>query len=164
MKKYFPKKDRRANRSKAFTLIELLLVIGIIATLAVVVFVALDPAKRFSDARNARRQADVETILSAVHQYIIDNKGGLPAGLSQDETMIGNSSTGCSNNYSGGCQANSDGCLDLSNSLSSYLKSIPYDSQTGSDGTTEYTIVADENGIVTVRACSAEGTEIFVSR
>jgi len=36
---------------RGFTLIELLLVIGIIATLAVVTFVALDPAKRFQDVR-----------------------------------------------------------------------------------------------------------------
>ena len=37
-------------------MIELLIVITIIVILAAAVFVALNPAKRFADARNARRQ------------------------------------------------------------------------------------------------------------
>src|ERR1700687_4340205 len=66
-----------------FTLIELLIVIIIIAALAVVVFVALNPVKRLQDARNARRATDVQSILTAIHEYIID-KASLPTGLAND--------------------------------------------------------------------------------
>lgn len=151
-----------------FTLVELLLVIGIIATLAVVVFVALDPAKRFADSRDARRTSDAETILSAVHQYIIDNKGVFPSGLTDNEEwLLGASGNYCVNNIKaaeGGCNANNNSCLDLTTPLARYLKSMPFDPKDGTMDITQYSIMKDSNGIVTVRACSAEGGNISVSR
>lgn len=144
---------------KGFTLIELLLVIGIIAVLAVVVFVALDPAKRFQDARNARRTTDVQSILSAVHQSIVDNKGALPFNTGLGEMQIGTSGSGCSLSTDS-CSASSGGaCLDLSSALSKYLKSIPTDPQSGTDAMTHYSISANADGIVTVTACDSEGGE-----
>jgi prepilin-type N-terminal cleavage/methylation domain-containing protein len=149
---------------KGFTLVELLLVIGIIATLAVVVFVALDPAKRFQDARNVRRTSDVETILNAIHQYVIDQKGAFPSGfIANNEQVLGTSESGCTNS-SGGCSAG-DACLNISTDLAKYLKAIPNDPADGSSSAnTGYSILRDANGIVTVRACNAEGSEITVSR
>jgi len=165
------KEKLNLSGNRGFTLVELLLVIGIIATLAVVVFVALDPAKRFADARDARRTSDVETILSAVHQYVIDNKGSFPAGLTVADIEQGlgvADGTGCSN-FSGGCTTQTDACLDLlsnpDSNLTKYLKTMPYDPQSGTVDDTGYTIVRDSNGLVTVRACYAEGTDyISVSR
>lgn len=153
------------RKVRGFTLVELLLVIGIIATLAVVVFVALDPAKRFRDARDARRFSDVETVLGAVHQYIIDNKGSFPPQLAQDsEQQLGTSSSGCET-YNGGCNVATGQCLNLSSDLSRYLKTIPYDPQTGAEEKTHYAIARDSNGIVTVRSCDAEGdADVSVSR
>lgn len=158
----------KRNLVSGFTLIELLLVIGIIATLAVVTFVALDPAKRFQDARDARRVSDVETILSAIHQYVIDNKGVFPDSFSEDvEQMVGTASSGCTN-YSGGCDSRVDACLDLVTNgaadLAKYLKAMPYDPQDGTAEITKYTIHRDANGLVTVRACNAEGGTISASR
>lgn len=159
------------KKLKGFTLVELLLVIGIIATLAVVAFVALDPAKRFADARDARRVSDVESILSAVHQYVIDNKGSFPPALAVNaEQTIGTGGSGCSNS-NGGCSTQADDCVNLSSDLERYLKTIPFDPNEGYEGNTFYTILLDSNGIVTVRACNAEGVddsgalvEISVSR
>ena len=54
----------KITKKSGFTLIELLVVIAIIATLATVVFVALNPVQRFSDARNSRRWNDVNTMLT----------------------------------------------------------------------------------------------------
>lgn len=65
------------QKNKGFTLIELLVVIAIIAILSAVVFVALDPATRFADARNSRRWSDVNTLLTAVHKCVVDNGGDL---------------------------------------------------------------------------------------
>ena len=54
------------SAQRGFTLIELLIVIAIIAILAGVVFVSLDPLQRFLDARDAARWTDVTAVLSAV--------------------------------------------------------------------------------------------------
>ena len=157
-------KSKLELHRQGFTLVELLLVIGIIATLAVVVFVALDPAKRFADSRDARRTSDVETILSAIHQYIIDNKGSFPSGIITDEErMLGGSNGGCVNS-SGGCNSGNEACINLLSELSPYLKNIPFDPLNGSESNTQYTVVKDGNGIITVKACSAEGGVISVSR
>lgn len=63
------------NSSKGFTLIEILIVIGIIAILAAIVIVAINPAKQFAQARNTQRESNINTILNAVGQRIADNKG-----------------------------------------------------------------------------------------
>lgn len=144
---------------KGFTLIEILLVIGIIAVLAAVVIVSLNPVQRFQDAQDARRLSDIQSILSGVSQYVIDNRGSLPSGVSTTEVQLGTASSGCDLTY-GPCSANLTYCLDMSNDLSRYLKSIPYDPSTGSDATTHYTIKADSNNIVTVTACDANDDTI----
>lgn len=68
-----------------FTLIEILIVIGIIAILAAIVLVAVNPAKNFREAANTQRSANVNAILSAINQYTIDHKGDMD-GLSLPST------------------------------------------------------------------------------
>ena len=63
---------------KGFTLIELLIVIAIIAIIAGAVLVAMNPAKRIADANNGRRWEEVNSILNAIQQYVVDNTGSLP--------------------------------------------------------------------------------------
>lgn len=155
---------RSRDSRRGFTLIEILLVIGLIAVLATVVIVALDPAKRFADARDARRLSDIQSVLSAVQQYIVDNKGALPGALDSTERQIGISGGDCDIS-AGGCRVTEASCLDLSGPLSRYLKALPYDPQLGSTETTHYSIVADANNIVTVTACnSTDPTISSVSR
>jgi len=64
-----------SSKKKGFTLIEILVVIGIMAVLATIVIIAINPAKQFAQARNADRTAGVEAILNAVGQRLADNKG-----------------------------------------------------------------------------------------
>src|SRR3989344_8814112 len=63
------------NKKAGFTLIEILVVIGIIAILAAIVIVAINPARQFAQARNTQRESDVSTILNAIGQNMVDNKG-----------------------------------------------------------------------------------------
>jgi len=66
---------KNTKKSAGFTLIEILVVIGIIAILAAIVIIAINPAKQFAQARNTQRQAGVNAVLNAVGQRIADNKG-----------------------------------------------------------------------------------------
>ncbi len=148
-------------RQKAFTLIEILLVIGMIAVLATVVFVALDPAKRFQDTRNAKRSTDAQSILSAIQTSIIDTQGTLPSGITTVEKQVGTAATGCAI-ATGGCSVvGATDCVNLSVTLAKYLKTIPQDPSGGTQALTRYSVAVDANGIVTVKACGAEGGAII---
>ncbi|MCI0564170.1 MAG: prepilin-type N-terminal cleavage/methylation domain-containing protein [Nitrososphaera sp.] len=155
---------------KAFTLIELLLVVAIIAVLAVAVFVALDPATRLKDAKDARRTSDVDSILTAIHQSIVDNKGSYPSNMpaAGTEVQLGTDAAGCAI-ATGGCAVTAAACNDLmtgTQNLAKYLKSMPIDPSGGTTYTaakTGYAVVRDTNGIVTVKACGTEGTTTISS-
>lgn len=131
---------------RGFTLIELLLVIGIIAILASIVIVAINPTKQLGDARNAQRRSDVNTILNAVYQYAIDNNGNLPSGI-PTTTALEICVTGA---------ASCNGGVDLDALTGSYLVRIPTDPQYTTGTGSDYTIVQDANGRITVTAPSTE--------
>ncbi len=60
---------------KAFTLIELLIVIAIIAVLSIVVILALNPAALLQQSRDSSRLSDLSTLNSAVNTYATDQAG-----------------------------------------------------------------------------------------
>lgn len=61
----------------AFTLIELLIVIAIIAVLATVVILSLNPAELLRQARDSNRLSDLATISEAVNLYSVSQGGSL---------------------------------------------------------------------------------------
>ena len=55
---------------RGFTLVELLIVIGILVVLATVVVLTLNPAEIFRQARDSKRVSDLETLRSAIVFYL----------------------------------------------------------------------------------------------
>ncbi|HLD17897.1 MAG TPA: prepilin-type N-terminal cleavage/methylation domain-containing protein [Patescibacteria group bacterium] len=159
----------RKDFQKGFTLIELLIVIAIIAILAAVVFVVLNPTQRFSQARNARRQSDVENIVAALKISQVDNNGSYPSAVSTLTNgkfyEIGTATTGCD----AGCttKTTEGSCVDLTAGLvtGGYLGSIPMEPTSGTASKTLYYLSKNATGTIEVGACTPElSTAISVIR
>ena len=135
---------------KGFTLIEILLVVAILAILAGLVILAINPQKQLLDARNAQRKADVSTILSAVYQYSIDNKGVMPG--SNVPTAPTAAMEVCTATVSLTCTTAT--LADLSSLISAekYLTAIPVDPAGNVTNGAGYTIQKTANGRITVSA------------
>src|ERR1019366_5657121 len=68
---------------KAFTLIELLIVIAIIAILAVVVILVLNPAQLLAQSRDSARLSDLANLTNALGLYKLDAGSGGSLGSPQ---------------------------------------------------------------------------------
>ncbi len=147
------------NTKKAFTLVELIIVIAIVAILAGAIFVAIDPARRLHETRNARRSSDVSTVLDAVKKFQSDNEGTHYDEIanSNEDTYyaIGTDGNGCS----GTCAAVTvdDECIDFLDMGGNYLAIVPYDPKDGNEGNTLYYFYRSSQGGFTVGACAPEG-------
>lgn len=68
------------QKQKGFTLVEMLVVIGLIALLATAVLVAVNPARQFKFARDTQRKAHLATILTAIGQNLAEHQGTFMCG------------------------------------------------------------------------------------
>ena len=141
--------------NKGFTLVEILVVVALIAILAAITIIAINPAKNFADTRNAQRSSDVGEILSAVTQY-----------TSEEGHAIGDFV---------GISANCDvpsvigtGAIDLDATLvDEYIVAIPTDPRllvggSGTDADTGYTICTSGTSRVQIAAPNAENGAIII--
>lgn len=113
---YFPWRRRQS----AFTMIELLLVVGIIGVLAGIVIVAINPSKQLLSARDARRSSTAREIQSALSQYLIDN-GAFPVTL---PTSFDAAQPICRQ----GIPSGSSNCISLDTLIPTYIAELPVDS------------------------------------
>jgi prepilin-type N-terminal cleavage/methylation domain-containing protein len=142
-------------KNKGFTLIEILLVVALIAILAGIVILAINPAKQLADTRNAQRRVDVNTIINAVYQYAVDNNGDVPATITPSQTEICRIGASCF------------GLVDLSvlTFNGKYIVSLPIDPLATNVNGTGYEIKRIVGNRITVVAPDAEeGATISVSR
>jgi prepilin-type N-terminal cleavage/methylation domain-containing protein len=81
---------------RAFTLIELIIVVAIIAILLAATFMLLDPVRRLNQARNTARRADAAAIAGAVSQAITSEDTSPRVDIPDRKwRMIGTATTGC---------------------------------------------------------------------
>ncbi|MBM3261538.1 type II secretion system protein [Candidatus Kaiserbacteria bacterium] len=135
MQKKIQNKATPASR-QGFTLIEILVVIGLIAILAGVVLIAINPARQFAQARNSQRVSNVTTIMNALGQDLAEHKGvSSCTSITNSTTTIGTGGT------------------DLSTCLSLYIASgIPMDPVASSSANTLYEISVNSSGRYTICA------------
>lgn len=144
----------RSDKLQGFTLIEILVVVALIAILAAVTIVAINPGKNFADTRNATRSSDVAAILNAVTQYTSEEGHS----LSQLGTIPDCDATPAEigDPTDDGCGST---CVDLETYLvDEYLVAIPTDPQDDGEyaNGTGYTICETGTGRVQIEATNAE--------
>lgn len=106
-----------------FTLLEILLVVGIIAILAAIVIIAINPGRQFAQVANAERRSDIKQIYNAMQQYYIDH-GDYPASTTPDIlTEICDTGIGEFGSHSVDCT----NLIDLSALVPKYITAIPVD-------------------------------------
>ena len=87
--------NKNLKNNNGFTLIEILVTVGIFAILAGITIVGVNPARQISNTRNAQRVSAVANIQGAINHYALDGFGGYPAGIDTTLRMIGTSTTAC---------------------------------------------------------------------
>ncbi len=151
---------KNSQSQKGFTLIEILVVIGMIALLAAIVLIAINPARQFAQGRDAQRHNDVNAILNAIGQNIADNKGTFTCGgsaynLASAATNVQNGATG----------ADLAPCI-----VPTYISSMPFDPKTGNytnntSYDSKYTVMQDSTTKrITVAATPEIAATISITR
>jgi type II secretory pathway pseudopilin PulG len=82
------------NSRSGVSFIELLVFMVVVAAMATAIWVAVNPIRRFAQARNARRQTEVKSIADAVLDYRLD-EDKYPDGIDGTWRMLGTAGSGC---------------------------------------------------------------------
>jgi prepilin-type N-terminal cleavage/methylation domain-containing protein len=147
----------KKHNSRGFTLLEILLVIGIIAILAGIVIIAINPSKQLATVRNTQRKSDIKQLANAITQFYID-KSYYPASTTFSITSLMTiCPTGASTSPAAGFCT---GMLNLSELVPTYITAIPNDP--GTTTTAGYSAVLRNKQVVVSAPLAELGVTILV--
>lgn len=151
-----------SQNNSGFTLIEILLAIGLLAALATIVLIAVNPSRQFAQLRNTQRASDLNALLNAIGQRSVENRGQLNcAGVTIPSV---NPVPAPLLATTGANISSTAGDMDIRTCLvPAYISELPVDPTNGAawNGTTYntgYRIFQDANGRMTVFAPTVEPT------
>ncbi len=132
------RKHNCRRKRPSFTLVELLLVMGIIAMLSSVVILAVNPRKMLISARDAARHQASSQLQRALQQYQVD-QGSIP-GQTQLFQTEGAAYPICAPGVPTGSS-----CVNLDVLVPTYIPSLPQDSAETNVNITGYKLYIDAN-------------------
>src|SRR3989339_1399937 len=144
-----PQSPSITKRKRGFTLLEILMVIAIIAILASIVILAINPNRQLAKVRNTQRQMNLGEINKALQQYYIDNRS-YPISVTTTLTEICNTGATSSPN-----SVDCTDLVDLSPLVPTYLVAIPTDPQ-ASGTSTGYMVMKNSSNKIVLLASEAE--------
>ena len=146
------------KHNQGFTLLEILLVVGIIAILAGIVIIAINPSKQLATVRNAERKSDVLALHNALQQYYIDNSK-YPDGVDTLNEVCDTGALTPSSVPTDFCT----GLVNLSVLVPTYLTAIPKDPMGSvTNNATGYSVV-NAGGRIGLSAVRVElGTQVGI--
>lgn len=145
----------KVSNQRAFTLIELIVVIAILALIAAAVFVLIDPGRRIGEAKDAQRYSDLTAITKAINFYTADN-GELPEDILVGDLKLGDKIVLCSQAQDLSCDGQVHPCMviDDEDLLGKYLN-LPVDPDKTNTQDTGYYITRNPANYITFGACSS---------
>ena len=158
MKNYFKKKH------SAFTIVELIMIVGIIVIVFAGFYTVFNPTKRLGQANDARRWTDITAIAKAVEAYSIDNHA-IPSDFSTSTLSVGEKFVLCTAEGVNTCDGQTKGCLvvDDADFLGVFLPSLPIDPDKTADTDTGYYVTRTSSGAMSFGACATYGSDTINS-
>ena len=140
------------EKNRGFTLVELVITMGVLAVLLGATVLIINPVAQFSNARNSERRNHINTIINAIKQNAADHRGIFTCSdgpIPTSTTVLG------TNGY------DINGCI-----APDYIAVLPMDPLTGTSNDIGYSIVNDViTGRITITGDDAElGKTITVTR
>lgn len=125
--------NHRYSVTQGFSLLELLLAIGIVAIISGAIIVSYNSRQIFSQSETTSTEADKINLINAIDQYYFSHQTW-PGGIDIQARMIGTAISGCDVfcQIDGQTQKTTPVCLNLKNILDNPNLNIPLEKTLGS--------------------------------
>ena len=146
------------DKRSTFKRLEMIIATLIVAALVVVIFIYINPQRRFAEIRNAHRARNAETYAIGIQRCVLEREGDfdLCTGGAQPYVVyeiVTDLSRGCQSRCG---DINENRCVELDEILKPHVTHIPVDPGSYRFGHTGYSLTVNERGLVVVGACLAE--------